>query len=224
MIRVLDAQLRSLHAATICVLLVIVTAMCMGWREVLLVGLTAVAVVAVAAVAAYRDPAVVGGAEAVEFSWNCLGSDIYNYFETAPVYRFANFRAVRSGTAVHLALHTQTDEPTFGCTATGCPSWIDIHCSDEQQFGSLIVKTSCHPPWGEYPERDKYRGRKVFVRGFRDFAAYTAAIKSGRISRADNDRLWTLLKDNWDAVGSDKFDLVNHNLDVDTLHFKYSRC
>lgn len=76
---------------------------------------------------------------------------------------------------------------------------------------------------GGYACGDRHRELKVFVQGFRDFAASIAALKSGRVSREDNARLWGLLKANWECLGTAEFDLINHNLDVATLHFKYDR-
>jgi hypothetical protein len=73
----------------------------------------------------------------------------------------------------------------------------------------------------KYARGGRRRELKVFVQGYRDFAAYIAALRSGQVSRGDNAKLWDLLKANWECLGT--ADLINHNLDVDTLHFKYDR-
>ena len=221
---------QPLILALISVLVVLLTAYLYGARSLAAACAALAAGGALAAFALARPRpqprGATGGAEAPAFAWETLGDDIYEYFTgDFGEYAFVNFRATRDGPEVRLRVHTRDQDPSFLCQSMGCPEWEDINCDDEQTLGALVVKTACNPQGkGErYARGDRHRELKVFVQGFRDFAAYIAALKSGRVSRADNAKLWGLLKADWASLGTAEFDLINHNLDVNILHFKYGR-
>jgi hypothetical protein len=85
--------------------------------------------------------------------------------------------------------------------------WSRLACRREMRIGKLTLKTDC-------VSRSQLGQQKVFVKGYDDLLDYARALASKRISKKDHTALFRYLS-------SKPGTLVNHNLDLGTLHFKY---
>ena len=72
-------------------------------------------------------------------------------------------------------------------------------------------------------DRNDVRRYKTFVKGVINFYDYIMKIKKNKISKADHDLLFNKLIDTQILLmeQGNQYNLINHNLDVKTLHFKF---
>mgnify|MGYP006166292397 CR=1 FL=1 len=85
--------------------------------------------------------------------------------------------------------------------------WEDLKCTVQFKIGRFTLKTNC-------PSKKKLGAQKVFIKGYRDLYDYAISIKQGHITEEDHIQLFSYLR-------GQPGKLVNHNLDVGILHFKY---
>jgi len=109
----------------------------------------------------------------------------------------------------------------------GCPTWEKILC-EEQKVGKFTVKTECLNPRKKPPQAypaGNTSTYKVFVKGYENFLDYVKDIQKGEVTKEEHIQLFqflykTVLPDAELGV-EHKLRLINHNLDVNTLHFKF---
>jgi hypothetical protein len=119
---------------------------------------------------------------------------------------------------------------SFRCkdNAGGCPAWDQINCQEnlinDGQGGMFRVKSTCLNPvsGNAYPAEQRHKSAKIFVEGYESLKDYLRGIVSGTVSTAQNQALWRFVFERWAALDNfQNFALVNHNLDVNVLHFKF---
>jgi hypothetical protein len=108
------------------------------------------------------------------------------------------------------------------------PSWRDILCEESRIHGfPNKLKSTCANPITGLPFSNgfaKSRQFKIFVQGFRDLKEYSEAILTGAITAGQNRRLFAFVFSQWESMrdlGFTGMNLINHNMDVATLHFKF---
>ena len=93
-------------------------------------------------------------------------------------------------------------------------SWRDLRCNEYTLPSGLQIKSTC-----QLAKLDVARSSKVFVKGFHDFLEYTIAIQQGSVTYNQHMELFDILLAQQHLLNG--YQLVNHNLDVNILHFKY---
>jgi hypothetical protein len=73
----------------------------------------------------------------------------------------------------------------------------------------MIIKTEC----------DMGSFHKIFVKGYHNLYEYIQSIKKNKTTKKDHKLLFDKILKNLIMLKDNK--LLNHNLDVKTLHFKY---
>lgn len=104
-------------------------------------------------------------------------------------------------------------------------SWKDILC-DEKSLDIFTIKTNCkNPVTGKnYQNKDNLSIYKVFVKGYNNLGDYIKSIQSGKISKVNHIKLFSKIfkiKSDLELILGKKIKLINHNLDVNILHFKF---
>lgn len=120
------------------------------------------------------------------------------------------------------------ENPNFSdykCKKFGCPNWEDILC-DEQIVGEFTIKSNCKNPKTKkkYDDTNNLSIFKVFVKGYQNLYDYIIAIQSNKISKDAHIKLFSeifKIKSELQLRLGRNIKLVNHNLDVNTLHFKF---
>jgi hypothetical protein len=152
--------------------------------------------------------------------------------QTGKQHFFINFSTTGSPLSeVHINPTITHEEVTFKCKSSkrGCPSWDTIQCTEKLlqsgKKGSILrVKSTCFNPSDgrAYPEQQRHKSAKVFVWGFESFKDYLRAVATGTVSLDLNKALWRFVFEQWTSLDkAQNFVLVNHNRDVNTLHFKF---
>ena len=93
-------------------------------------------------------------------------------------------------------------------------SWRDLRCNEHTLPSGLQIKSTC-----KLAKLDVARSSKVFVKGFPDFLEYVIAIQQGSVTYNQHMELFDILLAQQHLLNG--YQLVNHNLDVNILHFKY---
>ena len=101
------------------------------------------------------------------------------------------------------------------------PLWNDIHCKEMILSDTMIIKTDCDRMENGKSVKDRsYPGFwKVFVKGFHNLYEYILSIQKNKVDKKDHKLLFDLLRKN--QLFLNDRSLINHNLDVKTLHFKF---
>ena len=92
--------------------------------------------------------------------------------------------------------------------------WEDITCAEYILPSGLQIKSTC-----KLTNVDVARSSKVFVNGFTNFFEYVKSIQQGYVTYDQHIELFDILLTQAKLFSGYK--LVNHNLDVNILHFKY---
>jgi hypothetical protein len=130
-------------------------------------------------------------------------------------YRFANFKTVRTVDTIKFHVSLWDTVPSYACEPT-CPQWDDINCDDDL----FPIKTQCRDRNG-HPMVDPMRKRKMFIHGVRNFFEYVQKIQNKSICMHEFQHVWRRIYEV--LLEFPHFTIINHNLDVDTLHFKWVR-
>ena len=130
--------------------------------------------------------------------------------------RFLNFTTTRVGPEITFVFTLVNTVPTYACRGSNtCPEWNAITCNEDYP-----LRYSCKQADGRvFSESDSHRKQKVFVDGFDNLYDYVVAIQRGAVTIAFNHKLWRYIGGVLDKYP--RFLVVNHNMDVDTLHFKF---
>lgn len=140
---------------------------------------------------------------------------IYQYLLTIPLdpYEFLSFRTTRQDNKITFSFVLEPTKPIFGCLPH-CPKWDDIRCDDEYP-----LRTNCRQKDGS-AYKEHHRRNTLFVHGFRDFYEYASSIQSGTTPKKLHRHIWNKIRHT--LVSNPLYTVMNHNRDVDTLHFKYA--
>mgnify|MGYP004216920125 CR=1 FL=1 len=109
-----------------------------------------------------------------------------------------------------------------------CPSWDDVNCL-QFKASKLFLKSKCGAPSGPrgtvLHEDDPGR-YKVFVKGFKNLYEYAEACASGKVDYDTHMLLGKFVSMRLSHMPQTLRDkdpyVINHNEDVDTLHFKFA--
>ncbi len=129
---------------------------------------------------------------------------------------FLSFKTERHSNI--LVFHFETDYvETYNCEPN-CPDWDAIQCTET----SYPFKTDCKDKNGNvFKDNELNRTNKLFIQGFSNFLDYVRAIKSNKITKYYHRHVWNKILSilskhtNWTVI--------NHNRDVNTLHFKFEK-
>ena len=103
------------------------------------------------------------------------------------------------------------------------PSWEDIKCEEYILSDTMTIKTECDKIINDKYETKKdlsYPGfYKIFVKGYNNLYDYIQSIKKNKTTKKDHQLLFDKILNNLNMLKDNK--LINHNLDVKTLHFKF---
>lgn len=171
-------------------------------------------------------------AKSISFKLSEVGTKLFGKLRDLEVKdKFVQFevRQTTSGGGFRMMLTFSPVPAGYNCQrgVKGCPRWNDIKCTNEYNIGTLKVKTSCLSTDGtRFANPELHRASKVFVKGFQNFGDYIDGLQTGRIEVSEHRQLWTEMLNNlmffnkqrWNHGG---YTLFNHNLDVNTLHFKF---
>ena len=133
--------------------------------------------------------------------------------------KFVNFTTSGKSLNLKVKFNLKSRLPNF----RSYPTWKDILCR-EQKLSMFTIKTICnHPQGGAYPKDQRNKMYKVFVKGYQTFYDYILDIQNGTISRSKNKSLWKKLLNILTRLRkkNKNIQIINHNTDVNTLHFKF---
>ena len=150
---------------------------------------------------------------------NNFSNELYKYFKKIkinPKHNFINFTS-----------ETKDNKITFIFTSSlnhkynSNPKWSDIHCKEYKLNDKIIIKTDCDRMENGNHVKDKlYPGFfKVFVKGYKNLYDYINKIKKNKLNKSDHKLIFDILIKN--QMNLNDKSLINHNLDVKTLHFKF---
>lgn len=156
----------------------------------------------------------------------CFTQHVYDSFNTLDIsnvrLKFLNFTTERSDDRRTITFHMKFSpiSPTYRCESTNtCPVWDEIKCYDDNCFP---VKTDCRNQHGDrFEDEEQYRGRKLFIYGSKNLYEYIQHIQTNKISSFEFTSTWRRIYNT--LLEFPNFTIVNHNLDIDTLHFKWER-
>ena len=149
-----------------------------------------------------------------------FSDELYQYFKRMklnPKHNFISFTTDMKSDKIIFSFHSRINHHY-----NSDPLWDDIHCSELILSDTMIVKTECDRIENGKPVKDKSSigFYKVFVKGFHNLYEYILSIQSNKTDKKDHQLLFDLLLKN--QLFLNDRSLMNHNLDVKTLHFKFS--
>lgn len=147
-----------------------------------------------------------------------FSDELYKYFKKIkinPKHNFINFTSEQKGHKINF-IFTSSLNHKYNSN----PKWSDIHCKEYKLNDKIIIKTDCDRMEDGKPVKDKsYPGFfKVFVKGYKNLYDYIKAIQKNKLDKKDHKLIFDIL------IKTTTFNdrsLINHNLDVKTLHFKF---
>ena len=149
---------------------------------------------------------------------------LYTYLKKVklnPKHNFINFTTRRTDTKIKFTFHTKVNHKY-----NSNPKWGEIKCKEES-LGKLSIKTYCfiknNNKWTSTNDTDPGL-YKVFVKGCNNFYDYIMKIKTNKISLKDHNLLFDKLLNHQEILTENGIhsNFFNHNLDVKTLHFKFT--
>ena len=149
---------------------------------------------------------------------------LYEYLKKLklnPKHNFINFTTNRKDTKISFVFHSKVNHKY-----NSNPKWTEIKCK-EKSLGKLSIKTNCfvkvNDKWTIADNKD-LRLYKVFVKGCNNFYDYIMKIKKNKISLQDHNLLCNKLLNHQEILRENDIhaNIINHNLDVKTLHFKFT--
>jgi hypothetical protein len=93
-------------------------------------------------------------------------------------------------------------------------SWKELEC-DQFPMG---IRTNCRDSNG-IPFNEEHRRAKLFVKGVTNMLDYMKKIKTGQITKKRHNAVWSNIQNT--LFINKKWTLLNHNKDVEILHFKF---
>lgn len=153
---------------------------------------------------------------------NIIG--LYEYLKKLklnPKHNFISFTTKKKDNKIHFKFNSRVNN-----NYNSNPKWNEINCKEEESLGDLIIKTNClikiNNIWTIADKKD-LRLYKIFVKGSKNFYDYIMKIKKNKIKKEDHDLLFKKLLNNIELLKENNIEanIINHNLDVKTLHFKF---
>lgn len=136
-----------------------------------------------------------------------FSDSLYKYFKSIrinPKHNFISFTTENKGNKIIFLFHSRINH---GYNSD--PMWKDIKCEEYILSDTMIIKTEC----------DMGSFYKIFVKGYDNLYEYIQSVKKNKTNKKDHQLLFDKILKNLTML-KDK-NLINHNLDVKTLHFKY---
>lgn len=134
--------------------------------------------------------------------------------------KITNVSRIRKSVLISLGeLEDQTIEKY-----TNPQTWEQIKC-DSIRIGPFWIKSTCrHPKTGTNLSDTNPSKWKVFICGFMNLQDYGRALKDGLLTKDDHILLGVVLQQQMkkaEEFAGKKLKMINHNLEVDILHFKF---
>lgn len=144
---------------------------------------------------------------------------LYKYFKRIkinPKHNFISFTTENKDDKIIFLFHSRINHDY-----NSDPLWEDIHCNEYKLSNSMIIKTECDKIIDGKAKKDlSYPGfYKIFVKGYHNLYEYIQSIKKNKTTKKDHKLLFDKILKNLIMLKDNK--LLNHNLDVKTLHFKF---
>lgn len=136
-----------------------------------------------------------------------FSDSLYKYFKRIRInskHNFINFTTENKADKIIFLFNSRINHDY-----NSNPSWKDITCKEYILSDIMIIKTECEG--GSF--------HKIFVKGYDNLYEYIQSIKKNKITKKDHQLLFDKILKNLNMLKDKK--LINHNLDVKTLHFKY---
>ena len=136
-----------------------------------------------------------------------FSDSLYKYFKRIrinPKHNFISFTTENKNDKIIFIFHSRINNHY-----NRDPSWKDITCKEYILSDTMIIKTECEG--GSF--------HKIFVKGYANLYEYIQSVKKNKTTKKDHQLLFDKILKNLTML-KDK-NLINHNLDVKTLHFKY---
>ena len=138
---------------------------------------------------------------------NKFSDSLYQYFKNMklnPKHNFISFTTENKDDKIIFLFHSRINNDY-----NSNPSWKDIKCKEYILSDTMIIKTEC----------DMGSFHKIFVKGYANLYEYIQSIKKNKTDKKDHQLLFNMILKNMNK--NKNKNLINHNLDVKTLHFKY---
>ena len=136
-----------------------------------------------------------------------FSDSLYKYFKRIkinPKHNFISFTTQNKNDKIIFSFHSLINH-----NYNSDPPWKDIKCKEYSLSDTMIIKTECEI--GSF--------YKIFVKGYYNLYEYIQSIKKNKTTKKDHQLLFDKILKNITMLKDKK--LINHNLDVKTLHFKY---
>jgi hypothetical protein len=136
-----------------------------------------------------------------------FSDSLYKYFKRIrinPKHNFISFTTENKDDKIIFSFHSRINNDY-----NSNPLWKDITCKEYILSDTMIIKTEC----------DMGSFHKIFVKGYANLYEYIQSIKKNKTTGKDHKLLFDKILKNLSMLKDKK--LINHNLDVKTLHFKY---
>ena len=139
--------------------------------------------------------------------WGAITYDYLKWLNLSHNVKFINF-STRKNTdgSMTITVKHRKKTPVYSGKQV---SWSGIKYTTKKKIGPFTTKTY---------RRGNGRSTIMFVKGYKNFYEYVAAIQHGEVTKAQHKKLWSALrKQQAELPGTD---LVNENLVLGVLHFK----
>ena len=136
-----------------------------------------------------------------------FSDSLYKYFKRIrinPKHNFISFTTENKDDKIIFIFHSRINNDY-----NSDPSWKDITCKEYILSDTMTIKTECEG--GSF--------HKILVKGYDNLYEYIQSIKKNKTTKKDHQLLFDKILKNITMLKDKK--LINHNLDVKTLHFKY---
>lgn len=150
-----------------------------------------------------------------------FSDSLYKYFKGMkinPKHNFISFNTENKDDKIQFIFHSRINNDY-----NSNPSWEDIKCEEYILSDTMTIKTKCDKIINDKYETKKdlsYPGfYKIFVKGYNNLYDYIQSIKKNKTTKKDHQLLFDKILNNLNMLKDNK--LINHNLDVKTLHFKF---
>ena len=150
-----------------------------------------------------------------------FSDSLYKYFKLIkinPKHNFISFTTENKNDKIQFIFHSRINNDY-----NSNPLWKDIKCEEYILSDTMTIKTECDKIINDKYETKKdlsYPGfYKIFVKGYNNLYDYIQSIKKNKTTKKDHQLLFDKILKNLIMLKDKK--LINHNLDVKTLHFKY---
>ena len=145
---------------------------------------------------------------------------MYVYFKTMklnPKHNFISFTSLRKENKIKVNFESRVNH-NYNQNLT----WDGINCEEKNLGENMIIKTNCKKNTISLSKYNVSR-YKIFVKGYMNLYQYIHAIKKGRISKLQHSLLFNAIMDQIKFFKKKgiQVNVINHNLDVNILHFKF---